>query len=301
MEHESIDLLKFQRSFPDESSCLDFLFRLRWPQGFSCPRCGGRIHSFIRTRRLYQCRACRYQASVTAGTVFHKTRTPIAKWFWMIFMMSRQKSGVSILRMQELLGIGSYRTAWLMGHKIRKAMEERDSSRKLAGLLEMGDTTLNPEKSDKHSRSKRSAVKLVVGVERQGRQAGLCAMKIVERVSSDSLVALAKEKIEAGSEVRTSSLHAYETLRNEGYDQRSVAKRRDARFGRKLRWVHTLIENIKGNIRGVHHGVSKKHLTRYVAEFCYRFNRRRQDPELFSRAVTACLRALTVTWAELTI
>lgn len=142
MQQPGLDLLEFHKKFRSEKACLKHLFQLRWPQGFRCPRCQHDRAYFHSTRHLYECQACSYQASLTAGTIFHKTRTPLRKWFWMIFLMGRQKSGASMLSLQRLLKIRAYKTVWIMGHKIRKAMADRDAAYQLAGLLELwGDQT----------------------------------------------------------------------------------------------------------------------------------------------------------------
>lgn len=109
-------LQEFQAAFPDEESCWEALRRVRWPRCFVCTRCGSRGSCGIVTRRLEQCRSCRYQCSVTAGTVFHGTRVPLLTWFWAIFFLARHKKGISALQLQRDTGIGSYETAWTMLH-----------------------------------------------------------------------------------------------------------------------------------------------------------------------------------------
>ena len=104
---EEMSLLEFQQAFGSEEACLKYLFEKRWPEEFQCPHCGHGEYYFLKKRRLYQCRACGYQASVTAGTIFHKTRTPLRYWFWMIFLMSRKKAGVSMLALQKMLKMPS--------------------------------------------------------------------------------------------------------------------------------------------------------------------------------------------------
>lgn len=300
MRQESISLLEFQTRFPDEDACREHLFNIRWPEGFVCPRCGGGKYSPISTRHLYQCRSCNYQASVTAGTVFHKTRVPLRKWFWMILLMARQKSGVSILGMQRLLELGSYKTAWLMGHKIRKAMTDRDDLYQLAGLVEMDDAFMGPQKSGKRGRGAQGKAKMLIGVESRGDKAGFAAMRHVPEVSRSEITSLASDKISRGSTIRTDGWSAYRVLGSNGYDHEYVVLMKDKAGLEQLKWVHTLIANIKGNIRGVHHGVGQKHLARYLGEFCYRFNRRFWHSELFDRTLVACVGTLTITLAELT-
>src|SRR3990170_4579339 len=132
-------VLELQARFPDEAACVEFLRKLRWPEGFVCPRCQGRASSTIRTRRLDQCRACRYQASLTAGTVLHRTRLPLRVWFWAIFFLGRHKTGISALQLQKDLGLGSYKTAWTLLHKLRGALGE-PASQRLVGLVEADET-----------------------------------------------------------------------------------------------------------------------------------------------------------------
>ena len=126
-------LQEFQAMFPNEDACFEALRRSRWPRGFVCPRCGETASSWISTRRLEQCSRCRYQCSVTAGTVFHRTRVPLLTWFWAIFFLARHKKGISALQLQRDTGVGSYQTAWTMLHKLRSALSHRPAHR-LAGL-----------------------------------------------------------------------------------------------------------------------------------------------------------------------
>ncbi len=109
--------LEFQTQFPDDDHGWAYLRRVRWPRGFLCPRCGGRGSHFLASRRLEQCRACRYQSSVTAGTVLHGTRVPLRVWFLGVFSLARHKKGISALQFQRDTGVGSYQTAWALLHK----------------------------------------------------------------------------------------------------------------------------------------------------------------------------------------
>lgn len=132
-------IMDLMERFPDEPTCIAFLRKLRWPNGFVCPRCGERESVTIQTRRLEQCRSCRYQASITAGTVLHRTRKPLRLWFLAIFLIGRHKTGISALQLQKDLGLGSYKTAWAWLHKLRSTLAERPESR-LRGLVEADET-----------------------------------------------------------------------------------------------------------------------------------------------------------------
>jgi len=151
--YQETNLLEFQKKYQSEQDCEKRLFEIRWPQGFVCPSCGHHEYYFVSKRKLYQCRNCRHQASLTAGTVMHSTRTPLLIWFWAIYMLSTDKRGLSALSFSKKLGI-SYWRAWTMLQKIRSAMRDRDSKYKLAGIVEMDDAFFGGPKEggDKRSR-----------------------------------------------------------------------------------------------------------------------------------------------------
>ena len=300
MQQKTLSLLQFQKKFGTEKACQKQLFRLRWPEGFKCPCCGHAEAYFHRTRHLYQCKSCGYQASLTAGTVFHKTRTPLTKWFWLIWLMGRQKSGVSMLSMQRMLEIKSYKTVWTMGHKIRKAMADRDSYYKLAGLIEMDDTYFGAPKPGKRGRGAAGKAKVVVAVETPGNKPRFAAMRMVPRVNGEEIQALVRERLVQEAVVKTDGWQGYSFLDGSPQHHHEWLVPGSGKEAPKvLPWVHTLIGNIKGNIRGVHHGVRPKHLPRYLAEFCYRFNRRFWEPQMFNRMLHACLNSSTITFSEL--
>src|SRR6188472_745446 len=127
-----------ERSGSDEK-CRDYLERLRWPDGaVECPRCGEHSISRIAKRKQFECNSCRYQFSVTAGTVFHDSHLPLWKWFLAIYLVGESKKGISAKQLQRTLGV-SYKTAWYLGHRIRSAMEE-DSPVPLRGIVEVDET-----------------------------------------------------------------------------------------------------------------------------------------------------------------
>lgn len=299
MQQKPMSIINFQRKFSTEKACQRHLFRLRWPEGYRCPRCGHEKASFHSTRRLYQCKACKYQVSLTAGTVFHKTRTPLKKWFWMIFLMGRQKSGVSMLSLQRMLEIKSYKTAWMMGHKIRKAMAHRDAYYKLAGLVEVDDTYFGSPKPGKRGRGAEGKAKVVVAVETQGDRPGFATMHQVENLSGDQIYQVLKDRLQEDIVSHTDGWRAYGVLNHGQRKHKPVSVSSGKNAVKLLPWVHTMIANVKGNIRGVYHGVSPKHLSRYLSEFCYRFNRRFWEPQMFNRILTACLNSPTITFTEL--
>jgi transposase-like protein len=156
-KQEPITLLEFQKKFGSDEICREHLFQIRWAKGFICPHCGHTEYGEYKKRHLYQCKECGYQVSVTAGTIMHKTHIPLQKWFWAIFLASHDKRGVSAVRLGHELGI-SYPSAWLMLHKIRKAMGDRDANYQLAGIVERPSKRGKTWPGDKKDQSNRGRI-----------------------------------------------------------------------------------------------------------------------------------------------
>lgn len=299
IEYQGLDIVEFAGRFSSEEECREHLFRMRWPERFICPRCGCVDYYYYGARRLYQCQGCRYQVSVTAGTIFHKTRTSLVKWFWAIFLIARQKSGISARALKKLLRLGSYQTAWSMCHKIRKAMTDRDSNYKLAGIVEMDESYFGGRKPGSRGRGAKGKSIVAVCVENRGDSPGFASMKVIDEATSDELAEVAFEKIDpTGTVVKTDGFRAYQYLNSLGFRQKGQ-KASGKLASVILPWVHTFIGNVKSTIRGIFHSVSGKHLQRFLDECCYRFNRRFKESELFDRLLLACARTETVTYAEL--
>lgn len=144
MNIDEMDALQFQQRFGTDDQCRDFLFKLRWPKGFVCPNCEHDDAQYLAPRRLYQCYNCKHQASVTSGTLFHRTHLPLRCWFWIIYQMTHDKGGVSATRLASQLN-RPYKTIWHVLHKLRLAMGRRDEGITLAGLIEFDEAILGPE------------------------------------------------------------------------------------------------------------------------------------------------------------
>lgn len=286
------NLLMVQQRFSTELACQKHLAKQRWPEGFRCPRCGGSQASWIRTRKLYQCRGCRYQGSLTAGTIFHKTRVPLKKWFWMILLMGQNKHGLSILEAQRLLGIGSYETAWLMSHKIRAAMGHRDRRYKLAGLTELDESFFGGQGKTKRP------VFVAVSTSHRGGPA-FAKMQVADFAALEQAREMARSNIEPLATLKTDGKNIYPALTEEGYTHRPEILGNPERASRVLRWMHILASNGKRFMQGTHHREAPKHLQRFLDEFTYRFNRRWFKGQLFDRLLTACVNAPSISFAEL--
>ena len=299
MKQESINFVDFMKRFQTEEQCREFLFKLRWPAGFICPKCGDEHYCAVKTRPIYHCLKCGHQASVIANTIFHRSHTPLKKWFIAIFMMASDKRGVSAAHLAREIEV-SPPTAWLMLHKIRKAMVDRDAGYTLSKIVEIDDAYFGaPDEGGKRGRgTDKTPGVIVVQVDDQGRPEYV-KLSVVENLQGETLVEVIKEVIEPNTEIRTDGYKAYAKLEENGYEvhSKNFDPEQDPDY---LLWLHKIISNLKAFIAGTFHGLDKKHLQRYFDEFAYRFNRRKSQSELFARLLKACVSTSTITYKELT-
>jgi transposase-like protein len=276
-------LLEFENRFPNEKTCWTALRQLRWPQGFVCPRCEGTESSFISTRRLEQCRSCRYQCSVTAGTVFHRTKIPLRTWFWAIFFVSRHKQGISALQIQKDLGIGSYQTAWTMLHKLRSGLKPRRRPG-LRGIVEADETYVGGHEPGR-SGGRQAGTKTIVAaaVEQRRHSAGRLRLSVLKGLQFERDLGpfLLRVIDESETTLRTDGYATYRSFEKIGVRHDRCVQGDPAQAGKILPWSHIVFGNLKNWLRGTFHGVSGKHLQRYLEEFVYRFDRRWREGEMF--------------------
>jgi len=292
-----------QATFPDEEACWQALRQVRWPEGFRCPRCGHEGSSRIATRGLEQCRGCRYQCSLTAGTVFHRTRVPLRTWFWAIYFLARHKKGISALQLQRDTGLGSYQTAWALLHKLRSALGPRPEDR-LVGLVELDESYVGgPERGRRGGREVLHKAIVAGAVEQRPHTAGRVRLRVVEGVRfREDLAPFVEKAIDVSqATVRTDGFAAYLAFRNTGvhHDRRIQGPDR-AHSSKILPWVHRVFGNLKTWLRGTFHGVGRKHLQRYLDEFSYRFDRRWREGELFGFVLRRAAQGQPLPWDRLT-
>lgn len=293
-----MSLLDFQQRFPDEAHCQQYLMETRFARGFSCPRCKSSDLGLISTRQHVQCKTCRKQFSATSGTCFHKTHTTLREWFWAIFLTAKDKRGHSALQLSKDLAI-PYARAWFMLQKIKMAMALRDSCYRLSGIVELDDAYIGTPDRDggKGRKTRRSKVFVAVSITDKGKPR-FVKMQVTARLDARYVIRFAKKEIEPGAIIHTDGLSIYNALSEYYTHKPAIAKKRpkDA----TVPWVHTVISNAKAFIDGTFHGLDGKHLQRYLDEFCYRFNRRHKEHELFDRLLVACIEAPPKTYDELT-
>ena len=267
--------------FGTEEACLAYLERLRWPQEFVCPACAVSQAPYRSSRGRLMCRACGRQSTVTAGTIFDKTRTPLRVWLTAAWYVTNQKLGVSALGLKRVLGLGSYETAWTMLHRFRRAMM-RPQRELLKGEVEVDETYLaisdraKPLASEGR-KSKTSKILVAIAVEiHQPKGFGRIRLRRIDNDSDACVVPFVQESIEPGARVRTDGSAAYRSLSKIGFEHtRQVMLGAEPPAHVTMPGVHRVASLVKRWILGTHHGsVQPEHLDAYLDEFVFRFNRR---------------------------
>jgi transposase-like protein len=276
---------QFEARFATEEACRAYLTQLRWPTGFVCPRCRG-TKAWPARRVLWHCAGCGRQTSVTAGTIFQDTRSPLTTWFRAMWAVTSHKTGASALAVQQVLGLGSYQTAWTWLHKLRRAMV-RPGRDRLSGRVEVDETFLGGL-GGAQGRSTATKALIAVAAEAVGPGIGRIRMRQIPDASARSLNAFLGETIERGSVVHTDGWHGYDQVKANGYRHRVTFLRGDPARADLLPRVHRIVSLLKRWLLGTHQGaVNRAHLDYYLDEFTFRFNRRRSQHrgKLFFRLV----------------
>jgi len=293
--------------FHSEQACLDYLERLRWPQEFICPTCGV-IGAPIKTsRNRIVCQSCKHQTSVTAGTIFDKTRTPLKVWLAAAWYITNQKHGVSALGLQRVLGLGSYQTAWTMLHRFRRAMI-RPGRDLLKGLVEVDETYIaigdktQPFKAKGH-KSHTAKTLVVIAIEMlEPKGFGRIRLRRILDDSERQVIPFVKDVIQPGTTVHTDGSAAYRSLKDEGYiHRRSVMLGSQTPAHVSMPGVHRVASLIHRWLLGIHQGaVQPSQLDHYLDEFVFRFNRRKSLSRgmLFYRLLEQAVVTAPVTYQD---
>jgi len=269
------NLIELEAAFSTETACRDYLARLRWPDGFRCPHCGGGKAWPVRNV-LFQCADCDRQTSVTAGTIFQDTRTPLPVWFRAMWWVTTQKNGSSALGLQRVLGLKSYETAWAWLHKFRRAMA-RPGRDLLTGRVEVDECYVGGPEEGLPGRLNLEKALVVVAAEEDGTRIGRIRLRQIVDASAESLIPFVRESVVSGSTVHTDGWLGYLPLKKNGYQHDvTYLKQSTQAASELLPRVHLVISLLKRWMMGTHQGaISHKHLDYYLDEFTFRFNRRR--------------------------
>lgn len=283
MEDYPRNIMEFEKRFNSEKACREYLFNIRWPEGFKCPKCGN-SKTWIIGEYLYKCSKCGFKSSLTAGTIFQDTRKPLQIWFKAIWYITNQKHGISALGLQRILGIGSYQTAWEWLYKLRHAMV-RPGRDCISGIIEVDETYIGGKRVGKRGRGSVGKILVVVATQIDSNKIGRIRLKRVDDASSKSLNRAIKETIESGSTIITDDWEGYNKTETLGYTHKIV--KQGSNVGENLLPKCNIVASLlKRWLLGTHQG-RVKHLDYYLDEFTFRFNRRRSKSrgKLFYRLI----------------
>jgi hypothetical protein len=270
-------LLEFQRQFPDEAACVAYLAKQRWPEGFVCPECGGKRGWALKTKPwTTECADCGRQTSVTAGTVMHRSKLPLTVWFWAAYLMATHSNGISATQIRSQLGLGSYKTAWLLCAKLRSAMVNPERT-PLSGIVEMDETSIPFRTHDDppaggQGRSHQGKMLVAGAVEIMDGGPGRIRLRVIPDFSGKTLKGVVKQTVAPGATIKTDGWAGYGASDDVAHDPHVIGPMAAHIV---LPWVHRVFSNLKTWALGVYHGLRRKHLQSYLDEFVFRFNRRR--------------------------
>ncbi len=281
-------LLELFSEYGTEDQCRRSLFDWKWPDGFICPECSSSSYCSLKCRDVYQCNHCHHQTSLISGTIFASTNLPLTKWFLAIHLIVQSKTGMSALELKRQIGV-SYNTAWSMKQKIMQVMKERDDSHPLSGTVQLDDVYWGGERHG-GSRGRGSENKIpyvaAVSTNDEGHPVAM-SMTVVKGFRLTEISRWAHQHLQPGSLVVSDGLACFTAVKDAGCTHESIVTGGGYQSVTKeeFTWVNTMIGNVKNSVTGTYHAIKPQHLPRYLAEFCYRFNRRFQLKDMLPRFV----------------
>ncbi len=271
-------LVEARKEFSTQIKCEEHLTRMRWPEGVTCPRCGSKQLTFLKSRRKWQC-GCKYQFSVTAGTVFHKTHIDLPRWMMALWLMCHSPKGVSSKQIERELGV-TYKTAWYMTHRLRKAMINDRMGVKLSGIIEMDDAVV---KSDNGTRWEGGSY--VLGMASRD---GDIKLSILHRLKGEEIRRVVAENVEYVKSFYTDGHKVYRKMHELGPHQYVVHQKRYVDGEVHVSFVENAWSLFKRSLVGVFHHVSTKYLQDYLDEFSFRYSHRYEKDRLMELVLQSC-------------
>ena len=292
-----VHLLEFQERFQTERACEEYLFAQRWSDGFLCPRCSCKEYSEVATfaRRdsevrmpLFQCKTCRHQTLVTAGTIYHKTKTDLRKWFWVTYLVANDKRGVSAKTVARNIGV-SYPTAWSMLKKIRHAMAERNAKHKLSGIVQIDDAFFGGESHGEGKRGRGSDQEpVVIAVEVERHKPRHIMLTVVPNLTRQVVSEVLGKRLERTCIWETDGSTTFAAcVKDLEPASHLVTKSGTPEAHETFEWIDKIVSLAKAFIDGTYHG-RMIYRQNYLEEFAYRFNRRQFGHRLVERLLLAC-------------
>ena len=280
MDHSSIrSLEEVRRQFSTQRKCEARLKRLRWPDGVACPKCGTSHPYWLKNQRLWECRSCKYHFSVTAQTIFHRSKIDLPRWFIAIWMMCHSPKGVSAKQLERALGV-HYETAWYMAQRIRTAMQHDMFEDKLCGIIEVDDAVV---KSDNGKRW--GGGSHVVGMASRN---GDLRMLVLDKLRGEEIRRVVAENVEYVQAFYTDGHKLYKKMHELGPHQYVVHQKRWVNGKVHVSYVENAWSLFKRGLVGMYHHVSTKYLQEYLDEFAFRYRHRHEKRSLFDLVLASC-------------
>jgi transposase-like protein len=272
-----MSLAQFLSQYGTEDQCRLALLRMRWPQGFRCPECGDSGYCEIKSRKVFQCNSCHAQTSLIQGTLYASTKLPLQTWFLGIYFVTQSKDGISSLNLARVLGI-SANAALRMKHKLQQAMKERDDYYPLAGLVLLDDAYWGGKKRDgRRGRGATGKMPFIaaLSITSEGHPLSL-KLGHVRGFTKKEISSWSTKHLSPGSLIVSDGLNCFPAVTESACGHEPIPTSTSSEYDefKVFKWVNTMIGNVKNAIHGTYHAISEKHFPRYLAEFCYRFNRR---------------------------
>ena len=286
-------LLDLFKDYGTDEQCREALFKWKWPQGFICPECGSSSYCELKSRKIYQCNQCHHQTTLTSGTIFENTKVALNRWFLAVHLITQSKTGLSALGLMRQIGF-SYNTAWRMKQKIMQVMKDRIEINRLTGIIQVDDVYWGGERHG-GSRGRGSENKTpfvaAVSTDEKGHPIEM-SMNVIDGFRSETISAWAQRHLSPGSHVVSDGLACFKAVKDAGcLHSRIVTGGGYASVTKEeFTWVNTMIGNVKNAIKGTYHAIRPQHLPRYLAEFCYRFNRRFKLEDMLNRFMYIAVR-----------
>lgn len=269
---------EFLEQFTNEEACRNYLFEQRWQNGFVCPKCKNNVKYWLTAKNIIHCGVCGHQTSLTAGTIFHGTRKPLLLWFHIMWWVAAQKTGVSANNMMDFMGFGSYKTAWTILQKLRRAML-RPGRDKLSGIIEVGETYMGAVEygEGKENNGNETKVLVVIATECIGGKIGRIRFQCIQENTAENLIPFITANVKQGSTVITDQWTGYASLQQMAEYKHKV--KNNSKKGTDLQELlpHVrLVDSLVNRwLQGTHQGkVSHKYLPYYLDEFAFRFNKK---------------------------
>lgn len=285
MPYQAMSLSEFAHRFSTQEACVTAIIERRWPDGWRCPKCGGGRGCRLQGRRAIQCldRSCRAQSSVTRGTVFEQLKIPLPKVFLAIYLMT-DKQGISAMALSKHLDV-AYNTAFDLQHKLRLAMADRDRSYTLEGVLQVDESYVGGHGDGRHRRGRATDTKTLIGVaveQRDSDVTGHIHIEVLAAADAESLHGMILEKVKTGARLLTDDWPGYRGIGRKGYVHDPIRSPGGRHACSQWPLVHRAVSNLKNWLLGTHRNFCQRRLPAYVAEYCWRANRRNMTKDEYA-------------------